>query len=417
MSNSCGILYVSYDGMTDNLGQSQVIPYLKGLSAKGFTIHIISCEKKDAFERRKSFISKLLEKNNIVWHPIPYTAKPPVFSTLYDMHKIQNLAAKLVANPLNNIRLLHCRSYISAHVGAYCKKKFGIPWIFDMRGFWADERVDGGIWNTSKWLYRWVYNYFKNVEKEFITKSDYIISLTQNGANEIRSWKTYQTNSVPIAVIPCCADMQLFTYQEKKMQSLRKTLHISDNNFVLSYLGSFGTWYMTDEMFDFFKVLYEKNNDAIFLCITPDSKDWLESMAMRKDIPRSSLRVVKANREDVPSYVSLSDWSMFFIKSVYSKKASSPTKMGELLAVGVPLVCNAGVGDVDEIMSHCPQGFVVENFSTNEYEHIASQILTLPKAARKSLRAVAEEYYSLEKGVEIYENVYQSVLSQYATTE
>ena len=160
-----------------------------------------------------------------------------------------------------------------------------------------------------------------------------------------------------------------------------------------------------------------KNNDAIFLCITPDSKDWLESMAMRKDIPRSSLRVVKANREDVPSYVSLSDWSMFFIKPVYSKKASSPTKMGELLAVGVPLVCNAGVGDVDEIMSHCPQGFVVEKFSINEYEHIANQILTLPKADRKSLRAVAEEYYSLEKGVEIYENVYQSVLSQYATTE
>ena len=43
------ILFISYDGMTDPLGQSQVIPYLQGLSKKGFQFYLLSCEKPEAF--------------------------------------------------------------------------------------------------------------------------------------------------------------------------------------------------------------------------------------------------------------------------------------------------------------------------------------------------------------------------------
>lgn len=78
MTDQTGVLYVSYDGMTDNLGQSQVIPYLQKLSAQGFAIHIISCEKPQMFEKRNAVISKLLKASGIVWHPISYTSKPAV---------------------------------------------------------------------------------------------------------------------------------------------------------------------------------------------------------------------------------------------------------------------------------------------------------------------------------------------------
>ena len=38
-------LYISYDGMTDPLGRSQVLPYLQGLSERGHEITLLSCEK------------------------------------------------------------------------------------------------------------------------------------------------------------------------------------------------------------------------------------------------------------------------------------------------------------------------------------------------------------------------------------
>jgi len=47
------VLYISYDGMTDPLGQSQVLPYLVNLSASGYNFTILSCEKKKKYKKNK----------------------------------------------------------------------------------------------------------------------------------------------------------------------------------------------------------------------------------------------------------------------------------------------------------------------------------------------------------------------------
>ena len=141
------ILYISYDGMTDQLGQSQVIPYLVGLSKQGHQIHILSAEKVENFKNRKIFIHKLLNNNNIKWSFINYTKKPMVLSTIMDIYKLKSCAKKI--HKSENFDIIHCRSYISTFVGLFMKKKFTIKFIFDMRGFYADERVDGKIWNKK----------------------------------------------------------------------------------------------------------------------------------------------------------------------------------------------------------------------------------------------------------------------------
>ena len=79
------ILYISYDGMTDPLGQSQVIPYLKGLTEKGNEFTILSFEKTNNYLLNKNIISKLLHDAKIRWSPKKYTSYPPVFSTLIMM--------------------------------------------------------------------------------------------------------------------------------------------------------------------------------------------------------------------------------------------------------------------------------------------------------------------------------------------
>ena len=152
--------------MTDSLGQSQVIPYLIGLSKKGFSFTLISCEKEENYTANKEKIAKILSDNNIQWIPLNYTKKPPIFSTLYDIYKIKKIAAKLQQE--QPFSVVHCRSYIAALVGLQLKKRFGIKFIFDMRGFWANERVDGKIWNLKNPVYKIVYNYFKRKEIEFL---------------------------------------------------------------------------------------------------------------------------------------------------------------------------------------------------------------------------------------------------------
>ena len=43
-----------------------------------------------------------------------------------------------------------------------------------MRGFWADERLDGDIWKKDDFIYKIV----KSLEKSFILNADHIVSLT-----------------------------------------------------------------------------------------------------------------------------------------------------------------------------------------------------------------------------------------------
>lgn len=397
--------------MTDPLGQSQVIPYMQGLAQKGYKITILSAEKKTNFEKHYSQIKNILNAANIQWEPIMYSKTPPVLSTLYDIYKLKHKAKHL--HKKNNFSIVHCRSYISAFAGLFIKNKFNIKFIFDMRGFYADERVDGKLWNIQNPVYKAVFNYFKRKEIEFLHHADYTITLTNAAKEIIHSWPVFANYKPKIEVIPCCADLNYFSPDNIKsvdQEKLRSELHIIKNNFVLSYLGSLGTWYMSDEMMHFFKCLLKTYPDAHFLLITPDYPETVLRLAKKYDVPESSIVIRKAERKDVPLYLSLSNFSLFFIKPVYSKKASSPTKMGEIMGMGIPVICNAGVGDIDLYLKDLNPNYLIHAFNETEYSRIINLITQKEQIPVSSILSLSKKYFSLQNGVEKYNNIYKAVI-------
>ena len=397
------ILYISYDGMTDSLGQSQVIPYLEGLSKLGHRFWLISCEKPVAFKKNKGLITGLLAASNITWIPLVYHAKPPVISTVIDVRKMMRAARKCIQH--NEIEILHCRSYIAAMVGLRMKQKLGTKFVFDMRGFWADERLEGNIWSLSNPLFARVYRFFKRKEIAYFSEADYTISLTDNGKQEIHSWNSIPNNPVPIQVIPCCADLQHFAPRAADTE-LQTELALAPETLVVSYLGSIGTWYLLDDMLRFFVHFLHRFPDSVLLFITADKPQNIIASAARYGIRESRLRIRRASRADVPRYLSLSKLSLFFIKQSFSKKASSPTKMGEIMGMGIPIICNSGVGDVGQIMAEmCPQA-VTSGFANTDYERILNHIDQILALDSDTIRQTAQKYYSLEEGVKRYAEVY-----------
>ena len=337
------VLYLSYDGLTDPLGQSQILPYLGGLSR--YTITIISFEKKDRFETGKASVQEFCRTHNLNWVPLAYHKSPPVFSTLYDVWKLRRKARSLHRE--YHFKIIHCRSYIAALVGVWMKRKYDVKFIFDMRGFWADERVEGGLWNLKNPVYQSIYFFFKKKEKQFISEADAIISLTENARQEILRWNLNPS----IHVIPCCVDLDHFDPAKTttlQQEVLRKELGVKPGEFVLLYLGSLGTWYLVQEMLDFFTEVKKFKPQARFLLVTPDSFD-VRQYAYGQDI------IVRSSpREKIPLFISIADASVIFIKPVFSKKASSATKMAEVLAMGVPVVTNPGWGDIARFQNTLP---------------------------------------------------------------
>lgn len=404
------ILFISYDGMTDPLGQSQVIPYLQGLSRNGYQIFLLSCEKKQVFASNKPLVENMLAGYNIEWITLTYTKKPPILSTILDIRKLKRKAVQLHSQ--HSIDMVHTRPGVPALVGQWLKKKYAIKFLNDIREFYADSRVDGKMWNLKNPLYKTVYNWFKKKETEQVKLSDGIVCLTYAAEKIIKQWPAYNATT-PLEVIPCSADLNLFDpakITEEEKNNARKQLHITNSDFIVSYLGSIGGWYLTDEMLQFCKVLSNKIPAAKFLFISPHRHADILQAAGSAGITAEKIIAVKASRQQVPLMLSLSNYSVFFIRPCYSKQSSSPTKHGEIMAMGIPLITNSGVGDVAEIVTKYHSGIIINEFSETAYEKAADEISKGNNFDAATIQKGAGEFYSLEKAVEKYTRIYNRIL-------
>jgi glycosyltransferase involved in cell wall biosynthesis len=401
---STNILYLSYDGMTDSLGQSQVLPYLKGLTKEGYKFHIISFEKSDRFEKFKNDIQAICDENNIAWHPLAYTKNPPLLSTIYDVRRMRSLAWSL--HKTHDFKIIHCRSYLSAMVGLGMKRSFGSKFLFDMRGFWADERVEGKIWSLKNPVFKIVYHFFKKKEKDYFLNADYIVSLTHAGKKKITSWKGFEQLESRMEVIPCCADLDKFdpskiTLEQKK--EARATFNFSENDRILGYVGSIGTWYMLDEMLLFFKTYQSNYPTAKFLFISGENRSIIVQRAKFYGIGENLIYVKSVLHSEVAKFISIFDASVFFIIPTFSKTASSPTKQGELMAMGVPIFCNSGVGDTEWVVNQYHAGNAIALEPNMDYSKFD---FTLSNFDIERTKFGAKEFYGLETGVSRYLKIY-----------
>jgi glycosyltransferase involved in cell wall biosynthesis len=408
MSTGKKVLYISYDGMTDPLGQSQVIPYLRELAKKGYHFTILSVEKKKRLQASGKQIKQLLTASGIEWEPLIFTKRPPVVSKIYDQYKLNATAIRL--HQQNKFDLVHCRSYVAAAAGLKIAHRFAVPFLFDMRGFWVDERVESGLWNLHNPLYRWFYKIYKKKEKRYLQQSAHIVSLTQRGKEELIN--AYAVPAGKVTVIRCCADFDHFDYRKisgGEKEQVKEKLGISKDSIVLSYLGSLGGWYMTDEMMDFFGLMSRQVPGSKFFFITHDNREMIFSKAMEKGINEADIRVQPAGRNEVPLYLSVSDLNIFFIRPTYSKMASSPTKHAEVMGMGIPVICN-DIGDTGSILKATHSGWVIKDFTTSAYEAAIKEIPGLLVTNKQDIRQSAFGYFDLEKGVLDYLTIYKELV-------
>jgi len=401
------VLYITYDGAMDPLGQSQVIPYLIGLSSEGAKITLLSFEKKENLNNKKYLeeLMKRLEKSNVRWVILKYHKSPKLLAAFYDI--INGFLKAFRVSSKEDIDFIHARSYIPGLIAYGIKRIRNIKYLLDIRGLWADERVDGGIWPRRSFLYRIT----KRLEKALLLNSASIVVLTDKAKKIVKNFDYMKDRNFRIDVIPTCADLDRFNIRQKDA-GIERSLNIKDK-FVFSYSGSIGTWYMLDEMIDFFKVLKEKVKNSFFLFLANRDKDIIDAKMKEQGIPKEDYAVRSAAYLDVAKWLSVADASIFFIKPTFSKKTSCPTKFAELLGCGIPVIANSKVGDVDQIVKSNKIGVVIDKFDTASYKTAVNGLLNLMNdrdALKMRCRSTARRLLSLRGGVKHFHEIYASLI-------
>lgn len=392
-------LYISYDGMLEPLGQSQVIAYLENLTDE-VRFHLISFEKAADWDNQqlRRAIADRLQSAGIVWHPLRYHKSPTVPATLFDV--LHGMVRALWIALRSRVRLVHARSYIPGVIALPVRILTGARFLFDMRGFWADERTDGGLWRTDGRLYRSA----KKVERTLLRTCDHIVTLTHSSVPVLDELKAAAgAPETPVSVITTCADLDRFTPAPGEGPAC----------LTLGYLGSLGTWYMFDELLKCFIEIRRRRPDSRLLVANRCDHELIRRKLEEYRIPLDCVELVAVDHSEAPSVIRRMTVGTAIILPAFSKISSAPTKIAEYLGCGIPCLGNTGVGDVAELLEDNGVGVALSEFSDPARRAAIDRLLALiesPGLAERC-RDAALRLFSLQDGVRAYRAIYRQLLA------
>ena len=390
------ILYISYTGILQPLGSSQVLSYLE-LIAREHEVSLLSYERIEDLDDAES-VSQLqtrIRDAGIHWQKLRYHKRPGGIATLWDIGC--GLLKALAINRHKHVDIVHCRSYVPSAIGIILKKSSRCKYLFDIRGFWVDERVDGGLWKQGGVAYR-VGKWF---ERKFYLAADAVVSLTHAGISEIEKFHYLQGRMPPCYMIPTCTDLERF----------RPITVPKERPLTIGYLGAAGTWYMFKETARCFHLLTKLRPDVRFLIVNRHEHESIRRHLQHEGVSDDRVELTSASFEEVPEVISRMDATVFMIKPLFSKTASAPTKLGEFLACGKPCLVNAGIGDMASILSVANTGVALQGYDENQLLEGLKDLLKLVADPRtsKRCRETAKMQFSLRKGVQSYLEIYSTL--------
>jgi len=386
------VLWIVQDGVLAGPGASQTVPYLRGLAAAGYRMSLLSVEKNDllADEARRRDVAGELEAAGVSWMALPYGRGPAVSRTALQLRRTRRAARRTVRR--ERVDLVHARSYLPGLIALGLKP----PFVFDMRGFWPQERLDGGLWREGGVRHR----FGVRLERRLLRGAAAVVVLAE-GAKE-----RLPVLDVPLEVIPTAVDLDRF---RPGLPPPEDAADLGDRD-VFVIAGALGTWYLLDAMLDLAAEALARSDRAHLLLLTEeDASPALEGLAAR-GVSAGRITVRGVPHRDVPRWFSLGAAGICLVRSAPSKRASAPTKLGELLACGVPVLITPRIGDSDALVSKTRTGVVVDDLSPEGLGRALDELDALrqegPELAARC-RRTAREHLSLESAVARYAALYE----------
>lgn len=405
-------LYVSHNGMLENLGQAQVLPYLRGLARRGFEIDLLSYELADVEPDRIDALRRALFVDGVTWTPLRRARDPRLRTKVVESATGVALALRRALE--KRPAIVHGRSYLPTAVADLVAST--IPrarLVFDCRGMLGDEYVDAGYWTEGRLEYRLL----KAYERRAFRRAEGIVVLTEalKRIVEVRGW---MNGRGVIEAIPCCVDLDRFRFDARGRMATRWELGFDESHLVVLYSGSLGGWYQDEELAELVGLLARAPAAGVekvrVLLLTHQNADPLIQRLVGEGLPRESVVVRKAKPEEMARYLSAGDLAVSFIKSCFSKLGSSPTKVAEYLACGLPVVLNGDIGDQSDLEVEKDACVVLPSLSRAHLEAAIPQALRLAampiEERARAGREVATRRFDLESvGVARYERLYRTL--------
>ena len=366
------LTYVTIDSLSEGVGSSQITPLISRLSSAGMKISLISYEKRKPTIELFEFF-KLLGVN---WNARPFGSN----GFAGGVTRFQDLKKAI---PKTN--LIHARSDIPA-VSALASQQAMVLW--DVRSLWADQKrmIQKNLLNDALYgVYRGMESIAANRSLGMSTLSNAVVPILEQRHKKLPLLRT---------VVPTAVDLDRF----KLAPTITTGVHAL-------FSGTYNQY-------------YDLALSALFIAELQKhikvETHWARPFeSERKNLGVGEVKVFPVTQIEMAQLIPNYNFGVSICKmgAGPSLTAAMPTKIGEFLACGKPIVVNKGLGDMDELVKEFKVGIVLDS----EKENLTKSALELIELLSDSelpnrCRALAESHFNMDIGAKSYLNLYSRMM-------
>jgi hypothetical protein len=367
------LTYVTIDSLTEGVGSSQVTPLISRLGRSGLKINLISYEKSNPSTALLDYFNSI----GVEWNPRPFGSN----GLIGGVERLDNLRREI---PITN--LIHARSDIPAVSGIASHQA---PVLWDVRSLWADQKVmiQNNLLNTV------LYRFYRGLESVAANKSLGMSTLTSAVVPILEQ----RHKQLPLlrTVVPTAVDLDRFKLNPTMPTKLRAL-----------FSGTYNDYYDLDLSARFMQELRKQIGVETNWARPLESNKSQIGVGEEKVFPSTQTGMA----ELIPNYSF--GVSICKLDAGPSLSAAMPTKIGEFLACGRPIVVNKGLGDMDQLIKEFNAGVILDGSQSNLVESAMNLISLISDTETPyRCRELAEKYFSMDVGASKYLDLYSQMLN------
>ena len=366
------VTYVSMDPLTSTVGSSQVLAYVERLAGRGVDIDLLTFE-----HGVDPVVRERLAGLGVTWRPLRFGLHGPVGGLSRVLR---------AAWAVRGSAVVHARS----DMAAASVMLTGVDrWVWDVRSLWVDQKVASGVirpGSLQERVMRWV-------ERLAAHRSTAVVTLTESAIDELD--RRYEgVVSSKARVITTCVDLDRFDVSPLPPVPLRVLL-----------AGTLNRYYDVHTMLDLIAELRCRYR-VEFIVASPGETDWEDEL---RGVEAVRVTATPGEMADLVSscHVGL---SVCRDDAGASLLAAMPTKIGEFLASGRPVIVNPGLVDAAGLLERHECGVVygsAGHLRVGEAVDRLESLLADPGTPERC-RSLAEVHFNLDRGVDSLVGVYSA---------
>lgn len=402
------IFIFAYYSYKDPIFQSAVLPYFAGLSkSNNFKFVLLTFEQK-RFQLSKTEASKIRKRlfaQNILWYRTYWhSGKFKLVKKSFDF--LWGIAFSVFLVLRYNAKIIYSEGFPGAIIGHFLSTITFKPHIVHTFEPHSEYMVEAGVWNKDSWEYKLSRKYESKVAANcavILTATNKMITKLENIGIKGEIYR-----------VPSCVDTNIFRFDPQLRAQIRRNHNIRDNECVLTYLGKFGGMYMETELFDFYRVCKENSKIKFkFFLLTSEEEsklfDWIQS----RDLIKEDFVIKFVKKEEVPAYLSASDFGVVAVRQKPSKVYCSPIKDGEYWSCGLPIIIPEGISDDYLFATQHKIGFTIKDMSKNSFLATVHEIENLFLSQEKhKIRERCRNFIIKDRSVKNYQPLYSKIFNK-----